>query len=265
MAAGAAITLDPVEIGRRLAAADVAVLDVDGCMYPGYTQITLGHRLLNGFLRRELRHPPSSLFLWRLAAKGGYLYWIRFWIRKPERRNYLLQKHYALAFDGITRTDIRAILPRVWKKLDTHVHPCLAFLADRLPLGIISLGLDVILDGLPEHLRRHHQAVRFLFCCSNRIIWNDGHFAGLVPPIRVGAADKADLFHTAAERHRVGIPLVIGHNSEERELCRLAAQRGGLSIGMNPAAGDRDAFDVVIEDGSWKTLHSFLRENWPSG
>jgi len=263
MVPGAVTTLDRAEIGRRLAAVDIAVLDVDGCMYPGYTQITLGHRLLNGFIRRELRHPPSSLFLLRLVARGGVLYWIKFLVRDPEKRNFLLQKHYAAAFRGISRTDIRAILPRVWKKLDANVPPCLAYLARRVPLGIISLGLDVILDGLPAYLDRRQPAVPFLFCCSNRIIWNDGHFEGLVDPVRVGAADKARLFRAAGERHGVHVPLVIGHNAEERELCRVAEQRGGLSIGMRPAVGDQASFHVVIEHGGWDTLLAFLRQHWP--
>jgi hypothetical protein len=251
------------QIGRRLAATDIAVLDVDGCMYPGYTQITLGHRLLNGFIRRELRHPPSSLFLLRLVAKGFHLYWIKYLVKNPDRRNFLLQKNYALAFHGIARADIQAILPKVWNRLDANVHPCLDFMKQKMPLGIISLGLDVILDGLPEYLAQAHRPVEFLFRSSNRILWNDGHFAGLEAPVRVGAADKAELFERACARHGVHVPLVIGHNSEERHLCRMADERGGLSIGMKPADFDRDAFHVVVKDGAWDTLRRFLVSCWP--
>jgi hypothetical protein len=132
-----------------------------------------------------------------------------------------------------------------------------------VPLGIISLGLDVILDGLPEHLARTHRPVDFLFRSSNRILWNDGHFAGLAEPVRVGATDKAELFERACASHGVRVPLVIGHNSEERDLCRMADSRGGLSIGMRPAEFDRNAFHVVVTDGEWDTLHRFLLACWP--
>jgi len=255
--------LDQSEIRRRLAKVDVVVFDVDGCLYPGYTQIELGHLIFSNLIRRGWRKRSTISLMIRMSFMGAVMHLIKRCPLEPERRNLILQRNYTRAFRGVSKEELTSLVPEVWKKLSPNVESCIDFLSQHVPLGIISLGLDVILDGLSSKLAENKRSIPFLFCYSNKTIWENGRFNGLEEPVRVGTKDKESLFIEASRRYNIDTPLVIGHNAEERGLCRLADQRGGLSIGLGAEGRDQGNFHVCFQKADWSSLESFLRTHWP--
>lgn len=256
--------LPAADIRRRLAAADVVVLDADECMMPGFAQIELGHRLARDACRPAGGAPRRPGRMLRLAARGAYLYGVKLLPDDPARKNRRLQVHYGRALLGIDRAAFDRVLPGVWKSLYPGVAPCLRRLARSRPLGVITLGLDCLIDGLPAALADGGTTVPFLFLVGNRTVWRDGRFAGLAEPIRHGPQDKENAFKEQAARHHVGVPLVVGHNNDETRLCALADAAGGLSIGIGARPADRDHFHVVLPKGAWDRLAEFLDAFDPS-
>lgn len=251
--------LDAAEIRRRLAAADVAVLDVDECMMPGYAQIALGHRLLRDTLGAGGPAGPRVVRVGRLIALGVCLYGLKLLPGDPVRKNLRLHSLYGRALRGIDRAAFHRVMPDVWRSVYPEVRPCLRRLAGRRPIGVISLGLDCLLDGLTAALAEGGDPIPFLFLEGNRTVWRNDRFAGLAAPVRHGPLDKAAAFETAAGRQGWRAPLVVGHNADEMELCALADAAGGLSVGIGARPAHRDRFQVLLPRGAWGLLEEFLR------
>ncbi len=250
--------LDAAELRRRLASADVAVLDVDECMLPGFAQIALGHRLVRDAVRGGGPAGPRAVRIARLIAVGACLHALKRLPGDPARRNLRLHRLYGRALRGIERAAFLRVMPDVWRELYPEIAPCLRRLAGRRPLGVISLGLDCLLDGLAAALAAGGEPVPFLFLAGNRTVWLDSRFAGLAAPVRHGPRDKAAVFRAEAARHGVHAPLVIGHNADETELCAIADAAGGLSVGIGAHPAHEDQFHVLLPRGAWGMLDGFL-------
>ncbi len=255
-------SLPPEEITARLQRVDVAILDVDECLFPGYTQIELGHLIYRDLLRKSAGNPAYlSLFL-RFTMRGLLLYLLKHLPGKHEQRNLMLHRHYIRTLRGIPRRLVLEQLPRVWRRLPSTVPTCLGFIGERVPVGIISLGWDIILQGLPDQLQRKGCPLSFRFTCANTTRWEGGRFVDLAPPVRVGPADKLSMFELENRTHGFKCPLVIGHNSDERQLCELARRQGGLSVGLGPRPSDRPFFDIRLATPDWAQLERFLAAHW---
>lgn len=128
-------------------------------------------------------------------------------------------------------------------------------MAGSVPVGVVSLGLDVLLDSLDRAV--FEVGPGFAFRCSNATIWRQGRLAGLVQPVKSGAKDKERLFREAVSSFD-GPFMVLGHNQDESLLCRLARESEGLAVGMGAEESDREFFDLLLPCGDW----SFLAELW---
>ena len=262
---GVRARISPGEIHARIRGIDGVILDVDECLLPGFSQIVLGHQLFRHLLRDVRRRPGRAPMLLRMAALGVLLYVIKALPLTPERRNRWLHLNFNRALRGVEEADLAAVMPRIWARLYPRVPECLAFLAGRSRVAIVSLGLDALLRYLPSAVPLDGGPFPFLFIESNVTVWRDGRLAGLQEPIHTGPADKAVLYREAAARHALATPLVIGHNRDETELCRLAEAQGGLAVGIGPSDHARDHFHVVLAEGDWPALAGFLRSFWPDG
>ena len=252
------------EILTRLQSVDGVILDVDECLLPGFSQIVLGHQLFRHLLRDVRRRPGRAPMLLRMASLGVLLYIIKALPLAPERRNRWLHLNFNRALRGMEEADLAAVMPRIWARLYPRVPECLAFLAGRSRVAIVSLGLDALLRYLPSAVPLDGGPFPFLFIESNVTVWRDGRLAGLREPIHTGPAAKAALYREAAARHALATPLVIGHNRDETELCRLAEAQGGLAVGIGPSDHTRDHFQVVLAEGDWPALAGFLESFWPA-
>jgi hypothetical protein len=255
--------IDPEEIRERLRAVDGVILDVDECLLPGFSQIHVGHQLFRHLLREAPRRPGRLPQLVRMATLGVLLYFIKSLPLPPERRNRWLHLNFNRALRGITENDLAAVVPRIWHRLHFGAPECLVLLAGRTRVGIVSLGLDALLRYLPPAVPVNGGPFPFLFVEANVTEWRNGRLAGLREPVRAGPADKAELFRAAGAAHGLAVPLVVGHNRDETELCRIAEERGGLAVGIGPSDHARDHFHIVLAEGDWLALSGFLRSYWP--
>jgi len=262
---GVQARISPREIHTRLRGVDGVVLDVDECLLPGFSQIVLGHQLFHHLLRDVRRRPGRAPMLLRMASLGVLLYLIKALPLAPERRNRWLHLNFNRALRGVEEADLAAVMPRIWARLYPRVPECLAFLAGRSRVAIVSLGLDALLRYLPSAVPLDGGPFPFLFIESNVTLWRNGRLTGLQEPIRTGPADKAELYRAAAASHTLVKPLIIGHNRDETELCRLAEALGGLAVGIGPSDHARDHFHVVLAEGDWPALTGFFQSFWPDG
>jgi len=263
-AGGARSTLPPEAIRARLGRVETAVLDVDECLLPGYSQIVLGH-LVHRQVGAEVRRHPARAGAWtRMTLVGAYLYALKRLRASSEERNRRLHRNYGRAFRGIPAERVRQLAPVVWRGLCPGVRDCLQLLSEKVPLGVISLGLDVVLESLPEALGAPGRPLPLAFIRANRVRWRQGRFDGLAEPWLVGPADKAMVLAELQQAGQAGIPLVIGHNRDESLIAGEAIRSGGLAIGLGAAPAEEAHFQVLLPRGDWFGLERFLRQYWPA-
>ncbi|MBP7867816.1 MAG: hypothetical protein KA419_17945 [Acidobacteria bacterium] len=247
------------EIRVRFELADVAVLDVDECLVAGFTQVNLARETARLLACTALLHPGRLGPLFRLVRAGVLLSWLRGAPIPAPMKNARMQELFTDACRGVPRTVMERALGSAWRGLRPGAALCVRYLAERVPTGIVSLGLDIVLDRFPGVVRKETgKEVLLHFAAANRVLWERDRFAGLARPIRSGAPDKLSLFEGAVSGMHVAAPLVIGHGADEERLCELADSMGGLSVGMAPAEADRRLFHVVVPDGGWDTLLRFM-------
>lgn len=263
LAGGARSRLPAGEIRSRLHRVKTVVLDVDECLLPGYAQIALGH-LAHRYLTREVGRNPARVGAWlRMTLVGGCLYLLKKFQPSGEGRNRRLHRNFGHALRGIPASEIRRLAPEVWRDLYPGVQDCLAWLSRRVPVGIISLGLDLALESLPEKLGAPGCPMVLAFTRANRVSWRDGRFDGIEAPWLVGPADKAAVLAELTRVGQAGIPLVVGHNRDESLIAREAFQSGGLAIGIGAGPADEAHFQVLLPKGDWPGLARFLAAYWP--
>lgn len=254
-------SLSDGDITERATRSDIAIFDVDECMLPGYTQIELGRALLRQHRRRGNR-PGDQPGPVRLAGWGILLYFIKWTPLRRDRRNLLLHRMYIRALRGCHRESLALPVQEVWRSLCPGVRDCAGWLAGRRSLGIISLGLDFIMHTLPAALGQDGKPLPLEFLCCNQTTWRHDRLDGLREPVRHGPAGKVAMFLEATAGRPAAVPLVVGHNSDESGLCRLAEERGGLSIGLGVAADCREQFQVRFARQDWPALEQFFRRRF---
>lgn len=252
------------ELQERFAGCDIAAVDLDECMIPGFAQVVLARRIL---LRAGLR--PHRLRDWlRIPslAKGGLavtafrtLDFIGFQVSRPKMMFF---------FERAMRRLPRAYFDHAVRGIGAMAYPnvreALALLSRRMPVGIVSFCLDTIVREFVREFNASGEEI-VSFYESNRLSFvpEDGRDV-------LQGYDRSR-FMTRPEDKRVALeermqacgarrPLIIGQSDEDVGMARLAAERGGISIGFNPLRSCVGEFDVAAWGKSWQPVEELCQQ-----
>ena len=237
---------------------DLVALDLDECIFPGFSQEALGARVARRLLRKPLHRGDRRLFP-RLLAGGVYRAWTRLkqlvGLRTPSRQ---LIAWYEWTMRGIPEEYFARAARSLPKRSFPLAAETIALLAEHAPTGIVSLGLDVV--------ARVYVASwpGLSYFEANTMIFEPGPDGE-----RVFAGYDHERMFTAGEDKRRAIerrlaasgaatPLVIGHNDDDVPMARLARERGGLAIGVNPSSRLHDEFDAVATGPDWESVYALV-------
>ena len=241
---------------------EIIALDLDQCVFPGYSQTELGARIA----RRLLRHPEQPgdrRFLPQLGL-GGLLFAVKeaklfFGLGTPMRR---LVAWYERVMRGIPERYVLAAARGIPQDSFPFAAETVAELAARARTGIISLGLDVVVRAYLEQL--HTAAGPSLSFFDANVVVFRGEGAGRV----FDRYDPAAFMETGHDKRRAlerrmaqfgaRVATTIGHSDDDVPLAALARECGGLAIAFNPPARLRDAFDVVVRGGDWEAMYALV-------
>lgn len=253
---------DPDEVQRRLRRSDIVAVDLDECVYPGFSQTDLGYLI---FFKIAVKPLVSSdrRFLPQMLSGGAYIRKVallsRFG-RMPTSRQ--LMQRYEQSMLGIPEDYFLEQARRIPSRSYSGALETLRLLGKRAPLGFISLGIDVIAGQYIRHLN-HDGELQVRFADSNRIVFaTDGSgrrvFKRYHSPLLIGAEDKLRLLKSRMAQAGASCPLVIGNSKDEAAMAKLARSCGGLSIGILPSRRDAGEFDLLVEYSSWQPLLTLL-------
>ena len=247
-----------LQVRRRLRNLDLTAVDIDECLFPGFSQSVLGYLIFFRLMTRPRRLTDLRLVP-QLLSGGVY-------IRKKDllRRmghtptNQELMLRYEQSMRMIPECYFRRGAEAIPGRSFNGALETLRLLGQRTTLGLISFGIDVISEEYQRQINRGgNDCVRFLV--SNRILFRRRPcgvyvFEGYRQPLLTEPGDKLRALQQRLADLKLERPLVIGNGRDEAEMAALARERGGLSIGFRPRPADQRAFDLLVDARDWRPL-----------
>jgi phosphoserine phosphatase len=234
------------ELARRT---DLVVVDLDKCLFPGYSQTALGTTILWRILVRPLCAGDRK-YLVRLLS--GALYVAGTKLRRPSNRELI--DAYERAMKGIPEQyflDGASLLPRFSRRGAREV---VRALSRRAAVGLVSLGIDVVAREFMKQL----PGLSFYRC--NRLRFHVSHprrpLVGYDEERMWDGAAKMRVLRALCAESRVRCPLVIGHDVDDIAMAASARELGGWCLGIRPPRALRRHFDAWTTGADWTPLLS---------
>lgn len=238
---------------------DLVMVDLDGCIFPGITNIAIYKNICLLLIRsRKLR---NYALLSRLLIGGSILC-----LMKIIQILHLgiTNRHLILCFASIIR---RVPVPYLQQAAESipyksyaAARETLKILSKKARLGIISQALDIVLN---EYVKQFNNGK------ENVIDFWDGN---TLPDLfgfrkRVNTTtfifNKSDKEAPARKRITQFNPrkiMVIGHNTDDLGMIKSAMEQNGIIIGFNPTSQIKKICDIVIREKNWVGFKKLIQE-----
>jgi len=258
------LTQRPVaELRAAFARTGLFALDLDECVFPGFSQAALGTRVLRHVLREPAR-AGDRRFLPKLLFGGLYFAFTeaRRFLGAPTPARRLFA-WYDRVMRGIPEPYFRAAAQRLPRRSYPLAAETIELLAGHAPTGLVTLGLDVVAQAYLEQLRSAERPSLTFFDSNVMLFRPDARGESCCAGydherlMADGAAKRRALERRLAT-HGAAVASVVGHGDADVPMARLARETGGLAIGFCPPQRLWDAFDAVVADRSWELMYALV-------
>lgn len=247
-------TYSKEEIDKRLREVDLALIDVDGCIYPRTTVLSLFKNCcLLYFDHRNIR---IIFYIISFIAYYPIILFLRL-IRLLD--NYKLMHFVFGIFRRIPLSYLQAAAKPIPAKSFPGAKKALSILSKHAKTGFISFGLDIVLNEYKAQFRDNGRQL-ISFYDSNHCTWrkDDKKLVSGQKKLITKASDKAARARERIKEFGAKVPLVIGHSQGELKIMKVAKEHGGLSLGFNPSLRILKHCDIVVKAKDWEPLASYL-------
>jgi phosphoserine phosphatase len=227
---------------------DLVVIDLDKCLFPGYSQTFLGAAIFWRVLMRPLATGDRRYLA---PLLGGALYVLGSKLRRPS--NLQLIDAYERAMKGIPEQyflEAASSLPAFSRR---GAREAIQMLSRRAAVGLISLGIDVVAREFVRQL----PGLSFYRC--NSLHFHPDHprrLLGYRGDAMCDAQAKLRALRDVCAETRASCPLVIGHDADDVAMATSAQELGGWSLGIRPPRALRRHFDAWTTGADWTPLLS---------
>jgi phosphoserine phosphatase len=241
--------MNPSRMAALARATDLAVVDLDKCLFPGYTQTFLGAAVVwQVLLRPECVSDRKHL----APLVSGALYVLGSKVRRPP--NQALIEAYEQAMRGIPQRyfiEGALALPAFSRRGARQVVRALSYSAT---VGLVSLGIDVVAREFMIQI----PGLSFYRCNTLRFNADDPRrpLIGYEKPVMCDGAAKRRVMEELCAETRARCPLVIGHDADDIAMATSARELGGWSLGIRPRRALRSYFDAWTTGADWTPLLS---------
>jgi hypothetical protein len=242
------------EIDERLRKVDLALIDMDHCVYPG----TTGLSLFKNCCLLSLRDGNIKIVFYIALFIACYPVIVFFNLIDKHRAMRLVSK----IIRGIPHSHLQAAARLIPAKSFPGAKETLSILSKHAKTGFISFGLDVVLNEYKVQFNNEgHQLISFYD--SNHFIWRKvGETVtsnGIrVEQLMIKASDKADRVRKRIKEFGAKVPLVIGHSQGDLGMMKVAKEHGGLALGFNPSSKVVKYCHIVVKARDWQPLANYL-------
>jgi len=249
------------ELKDRFRLIDFIVVDLDECVFPGFSQTYLGILVALRLLTNPERFFDIK-FLLSLFKGGIFITLIKIKsVFNIKTSNLELLNKYEQIMKGIPLSYFEWAAQKIPALSFPYCFDTLKVLAKKAPLGIISLGTDIVLAQYEKTLNKESKIISFF--SSNHLVFEDYNtrkvFVGYDRSrFYWSGIQKEEILRYKMKEFKKNFPLIIGHNIDDIPMVQLAKQKNGLGIGFNPSLKDFKFFDIVVRKRSWAPLNRLI-------
>lgn len=246
-------------LSELLAAADAAVVDLDQCIHPRFTQTRCGRGLLAAALRpgssfSRLRRCRISLLrgaLYIAAQRAGRL------LGAPRPGNEELMEAFARAIAGVPVSLLEEISARLPTAGPQDWRKALGELGERIPVYLLTFSIVPIARAYGESAWRNRRI--FAGWEGTPLSYLDGRVESIpIAPGWLTPAGKLAWLERLLQEKGYRRPLIIGHGRDEAPMARRALEMGGGSVGLRRWGCDGSDFDLLLGCRAWSRLAAAL-------
>jgi len=239
---------------------DLVMVDLDECIFPGITKVTLYKNICLLLIRR--RHLKDYILLVRLLTGAVMIALINL-VQKlcPGMTNRRLILYFAKVIKSVPVPYLQEAVRSIPSKSYAGARQTLEILSKKAKVGIISQGLDIVLD---EYARQFTDT-------QGSIIdfWDGNTLSSLCNSRKSRVTDNIFIFKPddkeATARKRIAQfgsrkIMVIGHNTDDLGMMAIAKKHKGIIVGFNPTKNVRELCDIVIRGKNWIDFRQIVQE-----
>lgn len=229
---------------------NVCVVDLDECIYPGFTQTTLAALLLLQSLCRLRFHNVFSLIR---GAFSLALIRLRRGGRNPDG-NRRLMLAFSRAIRGMELKTVErkaALLPgrglQDWR-------PALEKIAETMEVVLVTFAIEPLARAYGEARGPSGKKI-FRSWSGTPLEVRNGAIAGVrLSSSALSPRSKVEAIEENLRGRKELRPLVVGHGRDESALADWARERGGGAVGLSAAGGDLESFDIKLPGRGWPAI-----------
>ncbi|MBT9131933.1 hypothetical protein B9J77_02305 [candidate division NPL-UPA2 bacterium Unc8] len=245
------------ETDKHLRKVDLVLIDMDGCVYPRTTGLSLFKNCC--LLYFDDRNIKIIFYIISFIAYYPIIMFLHL-IRLVN--NHKLMCFFSGRFRGIPLSYLQAAARPIPAKSFPGAKKVLSILSKHAKTGFISFGLDMVLNEYKVQFRDEGRQL-ISFYDSNHCIWRKDSERIVSNGIEqeqlmIKASDKADRARERIKEFRAKAPLVIGHSQGDLEMMKVAKEYGGLALGFNPSSKIAKHCHIVVKAKNWQPLASYL-------
>ena len=237
---------------------DLCILDFDHCLYPGISKVAVALKITRQ-IAFSPKDPGDRKFLPGLLAAGSALLILRIWQKGTGKiTDGDLVRHYLAWLGSIPPEYFHVVAQEVAGDLSVDVLRTVAEISNRMPVGIISLALEPVIEAVEVRLFETY-GCSFAFKHCNQI-WGD--IEAQAAKRVLDGKDKLKYMEVEVQRLGSRRPFVVGNDLTDSLMAQRARDMGGYALGINPAEKAREWFSESIDCLAWdkvsKRIEFFL-------
>ena len=246
------------ELKAILKKLDLVITDLDGCIFPGVTKVTMYRDVcLSLFRMKGIR---NYMLLGQLLMHAAAISLMKFF---GIFCSNVSDKKLILYFTRIVKKVPLSYLKKASVSIPGRSCPgakeTLRILSEKAPVGIISQALDIVLD---EYVRQFSDGGR------NMIRFCDGNILSDLT-LQNGKESKTLMFtgrdkeeHAKKRMLEFGSKktMVIGHDRNDLFMMKTVREHNGITVGFNPIPEVKKLCDIIVTGKNWIPLQQVLQE-----
>jgi len=234
---------------------DLCVVDLDQCIYPRFTQTTLGRYLLWKSLK-----PRYWKFLPRLLSGAGYISRTRaVGLLGGRAANHELMAAFSRVIRGIPLKLVEDCAGRLPEKGPQVWREALGMISVRMKAYLLTFSIDPVAraygmarDGFGRQIFAGWRGTG-LNTAGGLITGVDFSRYALSAPAKLEALE--DIMRDGGFEH----PLIIGHGPDEALLAVRSRELGGGSIGFLRPGDSVADFELLLPGDGWRSIAAALK------
>ena len=237
---------------------DLVIVDLDGCIFPGVTKVTMYRDVcISLFRMKGIRNYILLGYLLMHAAVISLMKFSGIFCSNVSDKKLIL--YFTKIVKKVPLSYLRKASVSIPGRSCPGARETLKILSEKAPVGIISQALDIVLD---EYVRQ------FSGGGKNMIRFCDGNILSDLTlrnekennPFMFTGMDKEKHAKKRMLEFCSKKTMVIGHDRNDLLMMKAVREHNGITVGFNPIRKAKKLCDIIVTGKNWIPFQQVLQE-----